>query len=299
MRTKYDTRVMQTNPRHGHTGTRMTPRWPAAFAHELVLPVLVAWRFRELIGAVLRQELTARFRGSLFGWGWAIVAPLVTLGLYTVTFSTALRLPIAHSHGSVSNYALWVFSGLIVFNLFAELSYRAPMLLHEHASRLKTSIFPSEILAWIAMLRGFVYAGISLVVLLAFQLVLTGQLRFSILLLPLLLIPFGAMLLGLIWFLAAIGAFARDVAHLMITVVPLMMIISPVFYDTSNLPDSLRLINFLNPLADAIEIMRALTLTGTWPSGQAVAYLLIISFLCFRGGYAFFGRYKRILVDVI
>lgn len=290
---------MQTDQKHSSTGTLLDRISAAARTQDLFVPFLTAWRFRELISAVLRQDLAARFRGSLFGWGWAIAGPLVTLGLYTLTFSSALRLPVARSHGSITHYALWVFAGLIVFNLFAELCYRAPMLLHEHAPRIKTSIFPSEVLAWIALFRGLVYAGISLGVLLVFQLCLTGRVPLTILLLPLFLIPLGAMLLGLIWFLSALGAFARDVGYLMITIVPFTMIISPIFYNVSDLPEALQAVNFLNPLADAIEIMRALTLTGTWPSGLAIAWLLIISLAVFRGGYAFFRRYKNILVDVI
>lgn len=290
---------MQTIPSHSTLPTRMDRPATATGLSGLLMPFVVAWRFRELISAVLRQELAARFRGSLFGWGWAIVGPLVTLGLYTLTFSSALRLPVARSHGTVANYALWVFAGLVVFNLFAELCYRAPMLLHEHASRIKTSIFPSEVLAWIALLRGLVYAGISLGVLLVFQLGLTGGIQPTVLLLPLMLVPLGAMLVGLIWFLAAVGAFARDVAHLMITIVPLTMIISPVFYSIADLPDTLRMLNYLNPLTDAIDIMRALVLTGTWPSGQAIGWFIVSSVAIFRGGYAFFVRYKGILVDVI
>lgn len=272
---------------------------PVRRDHGLFVPITVAWQYRDLILAVLRQDLAARFRGSLFGWGWAIVGPLVTLALYTIAFSSALRLPVAKVHGGIANYALWVFAGLIVFNLFAELSYRAPFLLHEHAARIKTSIFPCETLAWVAVLRSFVYAGISLGVMLVFEIFLTGRIPLSLLLLPLLVVPLGMLLLGLVWFLAAVGAFARDIAHLMITIVPVAMIISPVFYSIADLPETLRIVNYLNPLTPAIEIARAMVLTGDWPALGAFMWLALVSLGVFRGGYVFFIRYKGILVDVI
>src|SRR5258708_38972475 len=84
------------NPHHSAT------RRLAVFA----APFTVAWRYRELIIAMLRRELADRFRGSLFGWTWAIVAPLVTLAIYTITFTGALRLPIASSRGGAMNCAL-------------------------------------------------------------------------------------------------------------------------------------------------------------------------------------------------
>ncbi len=59
---------------------------------------------------------------------------------------------------------------MIVFNLFSELAYRSPGLLHEHAGVIKKSIFPSETLAWTATIRAAVYAAISLGVLLVFEL---------------------------------------------------------------------------------------------------------------------------------
>src|ERR1700722_2971313 len=66
-------------------------------------PVAIGWRYRELILAILRRQLADRFSGSLFGWGWAIAAPLITLAIYTVTFASALRLPVASARGGTVN----------------------------------------------------------------------------------------------------------------------------------------------------------------------------------------------------
>src|SRR5262249_29890325 len=58
-------------------------------------PLSVGWRYRELILAVLRRELADRFSGSVFGWAWAVVGPLITLLIYTMTFTKAMQLPLA------------------------------------------------------------------------------------------------------------------------------------------------------------------------------------------------------------
>lgn len=265
----------------------------------LLTPFTTAWRFHELIAAMLRQELAARFRNSILGWVWAVLGPLVTLSLYTLAFSAALRLPMARQHGGIANYALFVFVGMIIFNLFTELVYRAPLLMHENAARMKSSLFPAETLAWISLLRGCVSASISLGVLLVFQLILTQRIPWELPGLVLVLIPLALFLLGLIWFLAAIGAFARDVAYLMITIAPVMMIISPVFYTVAGLPEDMQIWVWINPLAAAIETARALLLGSPWPPALAIAWLWAASLLTFRGGYVFFMRYKGIMVDVI
>jgi len=262
-------------------------------------PLKVGWRHRELILAVLRRELADRFSGSVFGWVWAVIGPLITLLIYTMTFTKAMQLPLASAQGGTSSYALSTFLGLIIFGLFAELCSRAPLLMHEHAWFLKTSIFPSEILAWTAVLRALTYTGISFVVLLVFELALNGMLPLSILLLPFIVVFLGLFLLGVVWFLAAIGAFTRDISYLMITFVPLMMFATPVFYRVADLPAGLRMLVYANPLGAAIEIARAVVLDGVFPPIFACLGFLVVSLAVCRGGYAVFERYKGILIDVI
>jgi lipopolysaccharide transport system permease protein len=265
----------------------------------VLAPLSVGWRHRELILAVLRRELADRFSGSAFGWVWAVAGPLITLGIYTVTLTKAMQLPVATAHGNTSSYALSTFVGLIVFGLFAELCSRAPLLMHEHAWFLKTSIFPSETLAWTAVLRALSYAGISFLVLLVFELALYGMPPLSILLLPFIVVPLVMFLLGIVWFLAAIGAFTRDMSYLMITFVPLAMFATPVFYRVSDLPDPLRALAYANPLGTAIEMARAAVLGGVLPPTLACCGFLVVSLAVCRGGYAVFERYKGILIDVI
>jgi lipopolysaccharide transport system permease protein len=264
-----------------------------------VMPLSLGWHYRELILAVLRRELADRFARSPIGWFWAIVGPVLTLGIYVATFTTAMRLPVASAQGGTANYALSTFVGLIVFSLSAELCSRAPLLLHEHAWFIKTSIFPVATLAWTAVLRAMTYAGISLVVLLVFTVALTGGLPLSVLLLPLVVVPLFLLMLGLVWFLAALGAFTRDIAYLMITIIPVLMFATPVFYRIADLPDGLQPFAYANPLGTAIEVARVLLLGGSPPPLLACLGFAVVSLAVCRGGYAVFERYKGILADVI
>ena len=99
-----------------------------------------------------------------------MLAPLLMLLTYTVLFSITVPQLVAQGM-STTDYAAGIFVGLIVFNLFSELAYRAPTLLHEHVTFVKKSIFPSETIAWMATIRAFVYGGVSFGVYIAFRLV--------------------------------------------------------------------------------------------------------------------------------
>jgi lipopolysaccharide transport system permease protein len=264
----------------------------------LLVPFLKAWQYRELIRAILWRELTQRFRDSYFSWGWAIAAPLVMLGVYTVVFTQTLKISDSTSVG-VAQFSLVMFVGLLVFNLATELVYRAPTLLHEHVHYIKKSIFPSEALVWIALLRALVYAGIGFGVFLVFKLLLTGSIPATTLLLPLLLVPFCLMLLGVTWFLSALGAFTRDVSHLMITIVPVLIFVTPVFYTTADLTPTARLLAYLNPTTPYIEMARQVLLAGTLPDPITYLATAAVSLCIFYGGYLFFERYRSVIVDVI
>src|ERR1700674_274066 len=264
----------------------------------LFTPFVKAWHYRELIRAILWRELSQRFRDSYFSWGWAIAAPLVMLGAYTVVFTSTLKIGDSASAG-VAQFSLVMFVGLLVFNLAAELVYRAPTLLHEHVHYIKKSIFPSETLVWIALLRALVYAGISFAVFLAFKLALTGSIPLTTLLMPFLIVPFCLMILGISWFLAALGAFTRDVSHLMITIVPVLMFATPVFYTTADLSPTARLIAYINPTTSYIEMARQLLLVGALPDPMVYLATFAVSLCLFYGGYLFFDRYRSVVVDVI
>ncbi len=265
----------------------------------IATPLERAWHFRELIRAVVRRELSARFRGSALGWLWAIFGPLLMLTVYTFIFSSAIGLrSSAASHG-VASYSLQIFAGLIVFNLFAEVAYRAPALLHENANFIKKSIFPSETLAWTATIRALVYAGISFAVMLFFEVILMHWLPPTLLLLPFVVIPFFLFLLGVSWFLMALGSFTRDVTHLMASIVPVFMFATPIFYSISDAPKGMQIILRCNIMGDYVEMVRDLVLFDRLPSVLLYTGTVLASLLVFRASYRFFMRYKSVFVDVI
>ncbi|MGQ0582710.1 MAG: ABC transporter permease [Reyranella sp.] len=255
---------------------------------------------QDLIAAILRRELRDRFKGSVAGWIWAVIAPLLAITVYTFAFTTNLQLPVAESGGGTRvTYSLFIFSGIIVFNFFSEMAFRAPMLLHEYTHFIKQTIFPSDMLAVISTLRATAYTLISIGVMLLFQLAITGSLPWTVLLMPLIFIPFMAFLIGMSWFLCAIGAFTRDAGYFMINVVPLFMFATPVFYPHTSLPPPFDFWIYANALTGYVEVMRDIVLLGKVPSLLVYGWTLITSVVTFYFGYWFFDRYRNVIVDVI
>jgi lipopolysaccharide transport system permease protein len=262
------------------------------------LPFATGWKHRDVIRVSVQREFAQRFRGSSLGWIWAAVAPLVMLTAYTFIFTGPFKIS-SNAEAGVGHYALFIFTALIPFNLFTELFSRAPNLMRENAWFLKKTIFPSDTLGWIALARALIYSGISFAILLAFELALTGHIPPTVLLLPIILIPYCFMLLGIVWLFSALGALTQDIAHVVTSVLPLLIFGSPVFYSLSEVPQPTRGFAYLNPLAGYIEMTRDLVLRGTLPDGAVYLGSVAASLLIFWGGHAVFMRYRGILVDVI
>jgi lipopolysaccharide transport system permease protein len=264
-------------------------------------PFRQMWHHQDLIQAILRREVAERFKGSVAGWVWAVVAPLLAIAVYTVAFSGKLDLPPRYIVTQDTNlsYALFILSGIVVFNFWSEMAFRAPMLLHEYVHFIKQTIFPSDMLAVISTLRATLYTVISISVLLLFQFAVMHSLPWTVLLLPFVFIPFIGFLVGMSWFLCAIGAFTRDAGYLMINIVPLFMFATPVFYHQSMFSPPWDMVIYLNGLTGYVDVMRDILLVGKLPNWYVYAWTLFTSVFTFYFGYWFFDRYRNVIVDVI
>jgi len=265
----------------------------------LAEPFKSSWRHRDLIAAILLRELRERFKGSAAGWVWALFAPLLSLITYTAVFAGVASLPGHGAAHSKVDYGLFIFGGLIAFNFFSEMAYRAPTLLHEYSHYIKQTMFPAEMLPIISTLRAMCYAAIGLALMLACQLIFTGYLHWTVFLLPIWIVSFVAFLIGLTWILSAMGAYTRDTAYLMMTLAPLLMFATPVFYSTETFSPHIRLLMYVNILTGFIETIRDLVVFGRVPGALVSAWTLTLSALTFWGGYWFFCKRQDGIADVI
>ena len=104
---------------------------------------------------------------------------------------------------------------------------------------------------------------------------MTGSLPWTVLLMPLIFMPFMAFLIGMAWFLCAIGAFTRDAGYLMINIVPLFMFATPVFYPHSSLPPPFDFLIYANALTGYVEVMRDIVLLGKLPNLLVYCWMLV------------------------
>ena len=188
-----------------------------------------ALRNQGLIRQLVKQEIVGRYRGSLFGVFWSFLQPLFMLLIFTVVFGKFFQARWGNS-GSTWEFALVLFVGLIIFNLFSECATRAPSLISSNPNFVKKVIFPLEILPIVTVGSAFFHALVSLAAWLCFYLFIRGVPPVSFVFLPLILLIFLPVILGFCWFLAAASVFLKVLAQIMWMWLQAYICLSPVFY---------------------------------------------------------------------
>ncbi len=246
-----------------------------------------------------RRELAGRYRGSLLGFGWAIVNPLLLLAIYTFVFSVVFALRWDGPIQDRAGFALVIYAGMIVHTFFAECLTRAPTLIVEQRNLVKRVVFPLHMLPWsVVLVAAFHYlVGVLLVILAV--LLRTGTLPLTAVALPALWIPQALLALGIVYGFAALGVYLRDLAQLAGFIALTLLFMSPVFYPVSAVPSEWRFLIDLNPLAALIEGTRGALLYGRWPPPATLAGLWALAIAVAWLGFYGFQRSRRGFADVL
>lgn len=257
-------------------------------------------RNRKLIYQMAQREVLSRYRGSIMGLAWSLFNPLLMLGVYTFFFSFVFqsRWGTAQDAGH-GNFAIVLFVGLIIHGLFAECINRAPILISSNVSYVKKVVFPLEIFPWIALGSALFHSGISIIVLLALQLIVVGSLPWTVIFFPLIVIPLLLVTLGFAWFLAATGVFVRDISQTTGLLTSVLLFVSPVFYPISTLPRKIQFFVMLNPLTLIIEESRKVLLFGEIPNFIGLGIYSLVGMAIAWAGFWWFQKTRKGFADVL
>jgi len=256
---------------------------------------------RSIIYQMTKREILGKYKGSAIGLAWSFFNPLLTLMLYTIVFSEIFQPKWDNltEHDSKLQYALILFVGLIIVNFFCELMNKSPFLIITNVNLVKKIIFPLEILPIISACSSFFHTTISLFVLLTFYLILNGYLNWTIMYLPLLLVPLIFLAIGISMIFASLGVYLRDLSQFVSILSNIIMFATPVFYPISSVPPKIRSLIELNPLSFIVEQTRACILWNNRPDLNGLFFYTITTFLFCWFGFAWFQKTKKGFADVV
>jgi len=258
------------------------------------------WHNRLLIWQMIRREIAARYRGSVIGLAWSFINPLLMLMVYTFVFSVVFKARWGiGGNESKADFAIILFTGMIVFGLFAEVVNRAPIQIVSNANYVKKVVFPLEILSWVTLGSVLFHSLVSLAVLLLAQLVIHLTLPWTVIFFPLVLLPLIFASLGVAWFLAALGVYVRDIGQITTVFTTMLMFVSTVFYPLSALPQSYQAWLRLNPLVLIITESRKVLIFGGLPDWPWLGLALLMGLLMAFTGFWWFQKARKGFADVL
>jgi lipopolysaccharide transport system permease protein len=257
------------------------------------------WRNRSLVRSLVQREVVGRYRGSFLGILWSFFNPVFMLLVYTFVFSVVFKARWGTGSDSKTEFALVLFAGLLVFNLFAECFNRAPTLILSNVNYVKKVVFPLEILPWVTLGSALFHVAISLSVWLTAYVILVGMPHVTILWLPLVLLPLLLFTMGITWALAALGVYLRDVSQLTGMATTTLMFLSPIFYPVSALPEVYRQLLFVNPMTPAIEMVRDVMYWGKMPDILMLTIYTASAATLAWLGFAWFQKTRKGFADVL
>ncbi len=259
------------------------------------------WRNRQLIVQMTKREVVGRYKGSAMGLAWSFFNPVFMLIVYTFVFSEIFKSRWGGDGGddSKTQFAVVLFVGMIVLNLFSEVVNRAPSLILSNVNYVKKVVFPLEILPVITMGAALFHSLISLCVLLAAFALFNGYLQWTAVFTPLVLLPLVILTTGLAWILASIGVFLRDVGQTIGIITTVLMFLSPVFYPITAVPERFRPLIMANPMTFIIEQAREVLIWGHTPNWIGLGIYTLAAIVIAWAGFALFQKTRKGFADVL
>jgi lipopolysaccharide transport system permease protein len=255
---------------------------------------------RDLLLQFTRREIELRHKGSRLGHLWAILSPLLMLGLYLFIFGV-----IFGGHFGVLlnenffDFAIALFLGISLFQIVGDTIAISPTLIINQPNFVKKVVFPLEIISLSQVLASFYYAFFSITICIISSVFSHGGLSTGSFSLPLLLLPLAMTALGISWGLSAIGVFIRDLNHITSFISNALMYASAIVYSISRVPVNIRFIIKLNPLAIIVNETRNILLWKHSINTGDIIYVYIVSTFILVLGYTLFKRLRPYFAELL
>ena len=231
---------------------------------------------------------------------WIFLGPLLMIILYTLVFSEILGLRFQQVEG-VTNFGLYLYCGLIPFLAFAGAINKSVGSIRSNSTLVQKVVFPLEILPLSTAITAVLDQVFQFGALVVLVMILGTDLHWTILLIPLVMIPQLLFYLGLGYLGSVVGTYLPDVQETLRAVVRAMFFLTPILWPVSMVADRkyLSLVVDLNPLAYLVGAYRALVFEGQLPGGLATLYFTLFAVAICLVGFLLFNRAKQNFADLV
>jgi ABC-type polysaccharide/polyol phosphate export permease len=252
-------------------------------------------RYRLLIQSLVGRELKARYRGSVLGFFWSFVNPLLLLLTYGLVFTYMLPVP---KSARVEPYFLFLFCGILPWTWFNASLFESAGVLIAGGNLIKKVLFPAEVLPVVTVLANLVQFLLGLPILLLF-LALSGRLSPSALLIVAPLLVQLVLTLGLALLISALTVHFRDIQNILSHVLHLWFFATPVLYLYEETPLALKRLLRLNPMTHVVFSYQQMLFEGRFDHVRGLLLAAVAAALAFALGALLFDRLRDTLAEEV
>lgn len=252
------------------------------------------FKFRELQITLIKREIKIRYKQTTLGATWAILQPLALMVIFTLVFGVFLKVD---SQGIP--YPIFSYSALLPWTFFATSMSFGTLSIINNGSLVSKVYFPREVLPLASLGAAFLDFAVAGVIFLGFIFWYNTPLTFQVFWVAPIIMLQIVFVSSMLFFLSALVVLWRDLKFIVPLVVQVWMYTTPIIYPTSRVPENLRGLYMLNPMAVVVDNFRRVTIMGKPPIFDELAVAGIISVILFLTGYVFFKAKEKVFADII
>ncbi|MBI5585439.1 MAG: ABC transporter permease [Deltaproteobacteria bacterium] len=250
------------------------------------------YRYRGLVSSLVLRELKARYRGSVLGFLWTFLNPLMLLAVYALVFSVYFRIQMEH-------YAGFMFTGLLPWIWFSSSLLEGTTAIASGGSLITKVLFPGQILPLVKVGANLLNYLLSLPVLLIFLTAMGLSPGSALVWLPLVVAVHLIFIAGLSLALATLNVFLRDIQHILSNLVTLWFFLTPILYPLAQVPQAFRRWVLLNPATLITLSYQDIFFYRRSPDLLYLGTFFILALVVLGLGITLFEHYKETLAEKI
>lgn len=250
--------------------------------------------YRDLLYTLSVHRVKVRYKQSVLGLSWAILQPLSLMLIYTLVFSVIARVP----SGGLP-YAVFSYTGLLLWTFFSTAITNATTGLVSHSHLVTKVYFPREILPLTYVIAALFDLLVASSVLGGLMIYYRVQLTLNALYAIPIVLVLALFVVSLSFLFSATQVRFRDIGVAMPLLLQIWMFATPVVYSLSAVPARFRPLYMLNPMVGVVESFRQVILEGKPPNFYALGISALISLLLLPASYIYFKRVEATVADVI
>lgn len=252
------------------------------------------WVYRELVYFLTWRDVKVRYKQTVLGAAWAIIQPLLNMVILTIIFGNLAGMPTDGIPRPIFTY-----SALLPWGLFAKSLSDAGRSMLANRSMITKVYFPRLIIPLASVLGGVVDFMIQFVILLGMMFYYSFPPTSAVFTLPFFVLLALTTALGVGLWLSALNVLYRDIGYVIPFLTQLWLLMTPVAYSISSVPEQWRTLYALNPMVGVVEGFRWAILGTEPPPGQMLALSAIISLVLLISGLYYFKRMERTFADMV